>query len=378
MKFFVLLALLSFVFPAHAATYDLPYVGDQIEYDAEYEDTFVHIARDYKLGYTEMRAANPYVDPWIPGDGTDLILPTRHLLPDAPREGIVINLPEMRLYYFPPDGSAPQTFPIGVGRDGLNTPVGETKVIRKTEGPIWRPTPRMRKEDPELKAEYFPGPDNPLGTHALYLGWPTYAIHGTNKPFGIGRRVSSGCIRMYPEDIITLFGLVEPGTKVTVVNQPVKAAWIDNKLYIEAHPDIEQSVEVEEYGVAQTPKLNDEDLKHIIKVAGADEDRLRWPAIRKVIQERKGFPVYVARRSSRDGTDEALDDELDSAEAKAQAKEEEKRVAQKARQIIESYAAEKEGGASDQEDSAQPRPASHEAVDGRTASYSIKNKTLNP
>lgn len=280
------------------AAYELPYVGDQIEYETAYEDTFVHIARDYNLGFTEMRAANPYVDPWLPGRNTDIILPTRHLLPETERKGIVINLAEMRLYAYVNGDEAPYTTPIGVGREGLDTPVGKTKITRKKAGPTWRPTPRMLKEDPELEAFYPPGPDNPLGTHALYLGWPTYAIHGTNRPFGIGRRISSGCIRLYPESITKLFEMIPVGTPVQVVNQPIKLAWIDNKLYLEAHPTLEQSIAFEEMGEAPEQKLNNQEMKYLIKTAGPHQERLRWSAIRTAIKERTGYPVLIARRSA--------------------------------------------------------------------------------
>ena len=288
----------SFAFGERAlAAYDKPYIGETIEYRAQHEDTFVHLARDYNLGFVEMRAANPYVDPWLPGKGTKLILPARHLLPDAKYEGVVINLPEMRLYAFVNGDEAPTSFPIGIGREGLNTPEGVTKVVRKKEGPTWTPTPRMRREDPELKPYYPPGPENPLGTHALYLGWPTYAIHGTNKPFGIGRRVSSGCIRLYPEKIEHLYEVVPVGSRVEVVNQPIKLAWIDDRLYLEAHPEMEQALQMEEYGQVSAPKLSEKDLKRIIRVAGDFEDKLRWPAIRMAIKERSGYPVEIARKS---------------------------------------------------------------------------------
>lgn len=280
------------------AGYDKPYVGDIIKYDARYEDTFVHLARDYNLGFTELRAANPYVDPWLPGRGTELILPTRHLLPDAPREGIVINLADMRLYAFINGDEAPYTTPIGVGREGLDTPEGTTKVVRKVDGPVWRPTPRMRKEDPTLKDAYYQGPDNPMGTHALYLGWPTYALHGTNRPFGIGRRVSSGCIRLYPEKISELFELIPVGTKVTVVNQPIKVAWIDDELFLEANPSLAQSVAMEEYGEVPEEKISNDEMRLIVETAGEWQERLRWPAIRKALKERNSYPVSIARRPS--------------------------------------------------------------------------------
>lgn len=294
------LIALALALPSHraalAAGYGLPYIGEMEEIRAEYEDTFVHLARDYNLGFVEMRAANPYVDPWLPGKGTKLILPMRHILPNAPREGIVINLADMRLYAFFDKNQPPFSTPVGVGREGLNTPLGTTTVVRKAEGPIWRPTERMRREDPTLPAVVYPGDENPMGSHAMYLGWPQYAIHGTNKPFGIGRRSSSGCLRLYPEAITRVYEMFPVGTKVTVVNQPIKLAWIGDELFLEASPTIEQSVQMEEMGQVKEQKLTNEEMRKIIEFAGEYQDRLRWPAIRTAIKERNGYPVSIARR----------------------------------------------------------------------------------
>lgn len=306
------LIVFSFLsFPAHAA-YDKPYVGDMVEYRADYEDTFVYLARDYKLGYVEMRAANPGVDPWIPGDGKRITLPTRHILPDAPRKGLVINLPEMRLYYYKDQNEPPVTFPIGIGREGLETPTGVTTVVRKTEGPIWRPTERMRREKPELPEFEPPGPNNPMGTHALYLGFPLVAIHGTNRAFGIGRRISSGCIRLYPEDIISLYNMVPVGTRVNVVNQPIKLAWIGDELFMEAHPEMENAIMLEETGTMPAPKLTQADMERIIRAAGAYKDNLRWAAVRAAVRERRGYPVSIARRSGPPPAEEMRNEEADS------------------------------------------------------------------
>ena len=170
-----------------------------------------------------------------------IVLPTAHLLPEAPREGIVINLPEMRLYYFAEAEQQPETYPIGIGREGWTTPTGTSRIVRKAEAPSWYPPDSIRAERPELPAVVEPGEDNPLGSHALYLDWPAYLIHGTNRPWGIGRRISSGCIRMYPEDIVSLFERVPVNTPVTVVDQPVKLGWIGGDLYLEAHPTQSQS-----------------------------------------------------------------------------------------------------------------------------------------
>ena len=299
-KFSALLAvpLLSFGFflasPAFAE-YEYDYVGDMDIHVAAYEDTLVHLARKHGLGFVEVRAANPDLDPWIPGKGAKVMLPKRHLLPDTKREGLVINLSEMRVYGYLNGDDAPVTYPLGVGREGLDTPMGTTTIIRKKEGPTWRPTQRMRDADPELPAVVPPGPDNPLGTHAMYLGWPTYAIHGTSRPYGIGRRVSSGCIRMYPESIIKFFEQVTVGTKVNVIDQAVKVGWIDDELYLEVHPSIEQSIAMEEDGVVAYQRLSVEEKDLIIEKAGKYSDRLNWPRIRKAAQERKGYPVRIAR-----------------------------------------------------------------------------------
>lgn len=296
-RYLVLVAVSSFslsLSPVYAG-YEKNYIGEMETYTAVYEDTLVHLARKHGLGFVEIRAANPDLDPWIPGKGAKVLLPKRHLLPDAPREGMVINLPEMRVYAFLNGNDEPYSYPLGIGREGLDTPLGKTTVTRKKSEPTWRPTARMREEDPELPAVVLPGPDNPLGTHALYLGWPTYAIHGTNKPYGIGRRVSSGCIRLYPEHIGTFFKQVPVGTVVNVVDQPIKVKWIGEELYLEAHPDIDQAIKMEETGKVAHQSLNDADIEMIIERAGAYQDRLNWPRIRKALRERSGYPIRIAK-----------------------------------------------------------------------------------
>lgn len=277
--------------------WDKPYVGRMDIHVTDYEDTFIDLARNNNLGFVELRAANPGVDPWLPGEDVELILPTRHLLPDAPKEGVVINLPEMRLYFYPEDGGKPESYPIGIGREGLQTPLGTTKIRAKKEGPTWRPTARMRREDPELPASVPPGPDNPLGTHMLYLAWPAYGIHGTNKPYGIGRRVSSGCIRLYPEGIEELYPKVDVDTKVTVVDQPLKLAWIKDTLYLEAHPTMSQADIMEESGGLPSYEVAESELKTIMQAAGSHHYAIDWPRVRKLLSDRNGYPVPIARRN---------------------------------------------------------------------------------
>jgi L,D-transpeptidase ErfK/SrfK len=282
--------------PAQAEQYKESYVGDLTTHRTVYEDTLVNIARDNSLGFIELRAANPGIDPWLPGAGVRLTLPTMHLLPDAPKEGVVINLPEMRIYAYVNGADAPITHPIGVGREGLSTPEGVTSVTRKTIGPTWRPTARMRSEDPSLPEYIGPGTANPMGTHALYLGWPAYAIHGTNKPFGIGRRVSSGCIRLYPEDIVRFYDMIDVGTKVRVVDQPIKAAWVEGKLYLEAHTSMTQADQMEQEGSVPDYEITDADMDIIIKAAGDHHDLVNWRAVRQIIRERRGVPFVIAAR----------------------------------------------------------------------------------
>lgn len=261
-------------------------------YRAAYEDTLLDVARRFNLGYVEMVAANPGTDPWLPGEGTDVVLPTVHLVPDVEPKGIVINLADMRLYYFDAPGAEPRSYPIGIGRDGLTTPLGTTEVVRKKENPSWRPTTRMRAEDPSLPAVVPPGPDNPLGTRAMYLGWPAYLIHGTHKPWGIGRRVSSGCIRMYPEDVEEIYETVAIGTEVTVVDQPIKLGWIDGELYMEAHPTQSQSDQLEQYGRFE-PELPSAVVDRVMEVAGDQAKRLNWSRIRQATVERRGYPIRI-------------------------------------------------------------------------------------
>jgi L,D-transpeptidase ErfK/SrfK len=263
-------------------------------YRATHDDTLLDVARRFSLGYVEIVAANPGTDPWIPGEGTNVVLPTVHLPPDAEPEGIVINLADMRLYYFAEPGGPMQSFPIGIGREGLLTPLGSTEVVRKQKDPTWRPTARMRSENPELPEAVPAGPDNPLGNRAMYLGWPQYLIHGTNKPLGIGRRTSSGCVRMYPEDVEYLFDEVAIGTKVTVVDQPIKLSWIDDALYIEAHPTQAQSDQIEMSGTFE-PILDSAVVDQVLAVAGDRAPTLDWSRIREATIERRGYPIRITR-----------------------------------------------------------------------------------
>ena len=267
-------------------------VGQLAFQRARAEDTFVDLAPALRVGYVELVAANPGVDPWLPRAGTRLVVPRARLLPSGPREGIVVNLGDLRLYFFEP-GQPPRTWPIGIAKDGYATPLGTTEVTAKRLRPTWTPGPSARRDGYPEKVE--PGPDNPLGEHALYLGWPGYLIHGTNDPRGVGRHSSRGCIRMYPRQIACLFARVEPGTKVRVVNEPVKVGWIAGQLYLEVNPDPEQSLELDE-AAKSSPAPEPEGLRELVtRAAGRYASRLDWARVERAALRRDGVPTPILR-----------------------------------------------------------------------------------
>jgi L,D-transpeptidase ErfK/SrfK len=211
------------------------------------EDTLPDIARRFDVGYEEILLANPGVDPWLPGVGREVVVPTQFVLPAAPHEGVVVNVAAMRIFYYPPHKKGePQivyTHPIGIGKVGWKTPEGTTKIVSRQKDPVWVVPKSVRDEHLE-DGEKLPGivpagPDNPLGQYAFRLGWPSYLIHGTNKPYGVGMRSSHGCMRLYPEDIAVFFDLIPIGTKVTIVNQPYLFGWRDGTLYLQAYAVME-------------------------------------------------------------------------------------------------------------------------------------------
>ncbi len=267
-------------------------VGETRVIEAQYEDTFVGLAREYNLGYEELRHANPEVDPWLPGEGTKIVLPTQHVLPDAERRGIVLNLPELRLYYFPDDGSdRVVTHPISIGRMDWATPLGETSVVAKGVDPTWYPPKSIREEHAEmgdpLPPVVPPGPDNPLGKHALRLGIAGYLIHGTNKPAGLGMRVTHGCIRMFPEDIEALFGVVGEGTAVQIVNQPYKFGWGEGGLYLEAHRPLGEERDSEDWTATALTRV----------FVDATEERYAeviWSLAERIMRDGRGIPHFVS------------------------------------------------------------------------------------
>lgn len=265
------------------------------------DDTLTDIARRFNVGYEEIVRANPKMDPWVPGVGKEVVIPSEFILPNAPREGIVINAAAMRLFYYPKVAKGePQvvhTYPIGIGKVGWKTPEGATKIVRRQAGPTWRPTPSIIKEHLEERGEKLdkvigPGPDNPLGAYAFYLGWPTYMIHGTNKPAGVGLRSSHGCIRLYPEDIAVLFENAPIGTTVRVVNQPFVFGFRDGALHVQAFDVLED--DPRDWKKAQAKLLNKELAARIQKELAARKEKIDWEAVSKLTSDPRGIPVSVS------------------------------------------------------------------------------------
>jgi L,D-transpeptidase ErfK/SrfK len=295
LRFVSLLTLLLLPVITMATTFELPddqtrVVGHNIIVYSHEEDTLLDIARRFDLGYSEIVSANPDLDPWLPGKNQRVLVPNRFILPDAERKGIVINLAEMRLYYYPPHvkGQPKQviTHPIGVGREGWTTPIGKTKIIQKKKDPTWTPpasihAEHLAKGDP-LPKVVPAGPDNPLGAYAMRLAMPGYLLHGTNRPFGVGLRVSHGCIRMFPEDIEALFGIVSINTPVEILYQPYKAAMHKGDLYLEAH-EVQEDIDTRQ-GNNMTPMVA-AILKAQDKVLSDDN----WPFAEDLVRKHQGI-----------------------------------------------------------------------------------------
>jgi L,D-transpeptidase ErfK/SrfK len=298
-----LAVLLSFgLSTAHATTYRLTNANDTVVGEDQtvmtvYEDTLYDLAAAYSLGSEEIIRVNPKVDPWLPGAGKLVMIPGRHILPPGPHEGIVVNLPEHRLYYYPkPKRGQPIeviTYPVSIGKMDWRTPLGVTHVIQKQKDPAWYPPESVRKEhaadgDP-LPAMVPPGPQNPLGAYAMRLaaGNGTYLIHGTNNPRAVGLPVTHGCIRMYPDDVAALFPLIPVGTPVRLVNEPVKVAWVNGELLLEAHPPIDAQ--------GQTVEPNLDEFSAMLQAEVGDNTTvaIHWDYAREVLQKANGVIATV-------------------------------------------------------------------------------------
>lgn len=301
MRYVIPAFALVLALPAGAGEFPLPVegsdvIGETITEQAEASDTLLDLARRHGLGYEEITNANPGVDPWLPGAGTVVVVPKQRLLPRAPRTGIVINLPEHRLYWFPPSPAGRQpvvwTFPISIGKMDWNTPLGTTRIVSKVKDAPWIPPKSVREEHAKrgeiLPAVVPPGPDNPMGRYKMALGIPggAYLIHGTNRPAGVGMQVTHGCMRLYPEDIEMLYGMVPVGTSVTIVNQPYKWGWRDGELLIEVHPPLQEDT-------VAPPSLTDL-TRLIVEATRAKPVAVDWIGAERAWREARGVPTTVS------------------------------------------------------------------------------------
>lgn len=263
------------------------------------DDTLPDIARRFDVGYEEMLLANSGVDPWLPGVGREVVVPTQFVLPAAVHEGVVVNVAAMRIFYYPPHKKGePQTVythPIGIGKVGWKTPEGATTIVSRQKDPVWVVPKSVRDEHAQdgdiLPDKVAAGPDNPLGQYMFRLGWPSYLIHGTNKPYGVGMRSSHGCIRLYPEDIAVFFDLIPIGTKVTVVNQPYLFGWRDGTLYLQAYAVLEDdSRDLLKNRKRLLEQLLNPKLRP--RIAALDKD-IDWARVRELAHKPRGVPVPV-------------------------------------------------------------------------------------
>ena len=327
------LALILWMLPCLglAEVFDLPPAGNDVvgamtTIQARADDTLIEIARRHGLGYQDIVRANPDVDTWLPGEGTEVVLPTRYVLPPGQRRGLILNLPEYRLYYFPEpspgEAAVVMTYPISIGRMDWETPLGRTSVISKVRNPAWYPPASVRAEhaadgDP-LPRIVPPGPDNPLGKYAMRLGLPGYLIHGTNRPAGVGMRVTHGCIRLFPEDIGFLFGQVGLNTTVRIINEPVKIGWNGDELVIEVHQALEitspatESADASESGMAASedseavaesmpaaPVVRDKLTaltERFIAVTNVRPGELYWDIAEQLLERADGVPTLAGRQ----------------------------------------------------------------------------------
>lgn len=261
------------------------------------EETLLDIARQFHLGYDEIVWANRGLDVWLPGKGREVVLPTAQILPDAPRSGLVANVAARRLFHFlPPDASGKRrvvSYPIGIGREAYPTPLGSTRVTNKRAYPDWHVPASVRRAhaqrgDP-LPAVVPGGPDNPIGTHTVGLGWPTYIIHSSNKPAGTGLRVTHGCLQLYPEDITRLHDDVTVGTEVTVVDQPILVAWQDDQLLLEVHKPLEESA----LSDSAAESFASVAIRKALSARGRDEASVDWDRVRTYVQAKAGYPLPI-------------------------------------------------------------------------------------
>lgn len=287
--------------PETVATHEFDLAGDQAvigtlaAVNTEENDTLSDIARHFGLGYNDVTRANPAVQPWTPEPDSLVLLPLQFILPNTPHQGITLNLANMRLFYYPKNEPGKlYTYPVGIGRQGWNTPTGTTRIATKKVNPVWNVPASIHQEhaqqgDP-LPSSIGPGPDNPLGFYAMNLGFERYLIHGTNKPYGIGMQVSHGCVQLYPEDIEVLFRKVAVGTPVRIVHQPYLTAWHDNNLYLEANEPLSK-------WSRDKTRLKKQLLKKLRQISAKKSVTVDWGKVDRIIERSDGIPAPILAQS---------------------------------------------------------------------------------
>lgn len=291
---FILFFIVTSFQTVFANQYTIPGTGDDVIGAVYYapsngNETLLNLGETNNIGYNAMTESNPgYPDNAPLPNGQQIKIPSKFILPPLPRRGIVINLAEMRLYYYPEGSQSVFTFPIGIGKVGKTVPMGNTSISRKTVNPTWTPPKDIREfnrqQGIELPQSMGPGPDNPLGPYALYLKVPTYLIHSTIFPESIGRRASFGCIRMNEGDIKQFYPLVQPGTPVAIVNIPTKIGWDDGRLFLETHAPLEEH---EDGGITNIVSS----IQHALPVHSVT--LINWQLVSYLSEQRDGVPHEV-------------------------------------------------------------------------------------
>lgn len=275
-------------------TKDQAIVGNLARVNTNENDTLSDLARHFGLGFTDITIANSDLDPWVVPANQSVLLPLEFILPEAPRKGLVLNLANMRLFYYPQNQDKVITYPVGIGRDGWSTPLGTTKIIAKKANPAWTVPASILREHQQMGSplpKVVPsGPDNPLGYYAMPLGFTGYLIHGTNKPYGIGMQISHGCVQLYPEDVEELFHQVDVDTPVRIVHQPYLVAWKQDMLYLEAHQPLDKWSK-------QDKKLQKEVRKKLEKLASKNNVSVDWLRVDATINQANGIPTPVLQNA---------------------------------------------------------------------------------
>tara|TARA_R110002110_G_scaffold33533_1_gene114720 strand:+ start:39869 stop:40837 length:969 start_codon:yes stop_codon:yes gene_type:complete len=258
---------------------------------SKWGDTLPTVGRRHSMGGEEMEDANPAVDYWQPKVGSRIVIPSRYILPDASQKGIVINIAEMRLYYYHPKNNTVTTFPVAIGKEGWRTPIGKTKIIRMRENPTWVVPESIiadrRKNNMKVFKTMPPGPKNPLGKYAMNLGFKNIVIHGTPWPLGVGLRTSHGCLRMMPEHIEQLYTMVGVGTEVNIVYQPSKVGYDARQVYLEVHENFNASM--------NQASLSLSDRFQAVASMLSKQTNINWKKNHNGIRLGYGYPMPVGR-----------------------------------------------------------------------------------